>query len=670
MNTIFTGVYYKKMTIGRARFLLQLTQFLLVYFPFSLLDKTMTKEEINHFKYDGFFKFLAMANLNPLFQLGSSRALQQVDLGLLPEKDRCDMVINRFREARCNGSKRSLFDALLYTVGWKAPAIGLILQLISAGCGFGPPMILDALVKHFTGQLIFPDDQLSPILLWILVCLLFAIPVLGVLTGAHSVIIFTNISATVRNAIVPEIFKKSLVIGNSAKQKFSSGMILNLYGNDIANIQLFLQNFAEPLFAPLQLAVALALIYQQMGVAMFAGMAVIVGILPCMTILVLLLVRYRTLKLTEGDARVKLTNEVLSGIRILKYYAWESAYEKKIDAIREIEIKNLARMNYVMPWFIVLIMGVPVVMPIVMFYTYVRLGNQLDAAKAFTTLSLFGLILVPVYLIPQFIQQLLGAQISMNRIESFLEAEENENYVQKNGPLLENNVSIRVRAANFSWQRKTFGENVVEPSVESVLVSTPSDHVVSREIVSNTPPINRSENTLMGVDFSIKQGQLVAIVGSVGSGKSSLLSSLLGDLHIFECEDKISISPSSSRDTLLGEIKKEDLPGKRAAVAVSGTIAYHAQVPWILNATVMDNILFGRPYIKERFDAAVDASSLGPDIAILPQGLNTEIGERGINLSGGQKARISFARVVYRDADVCLLDDPLSAVGLSLLSLL
>jgi ABC-type transport system involved in cytochrome bd biosynthesis fused ATPase/permease subunit len=110
-------------------------------------------------------------------------------------------------------------------------------------------MILDALVKHFVGPKAFPDSQLSQSELWVLVCLLFAIPVLGVLSGAHSFVIFTNISATVRNAIIPTIFKKALKLGNSAKQKFSSGYIMNLYGNDVTNIQLFLQAFAEPIFA-------------------------------------------------------------------------------------------------------------------------------------------------------------------------------------------------------------------------------------------------------------------------------------------------------------------------------------------------------------------------------------------------------------------------------------
>lgn len=110
-------------------------------------------------------------------------------------------------------------------------------------------MILDALVKHFAGAIISPENVLDQTQLWILVCLLFAVPLIGVLAGAHSFVIFTHASAKVRNAAIPTIFNKALVIGNSAKLEFSSGMILNLFGNDVTNIQLFIQNFAEPLFA-------------------------------------------------------------------------------------------------------------------------------------------------------------------------------------------------------------------------------------------------------------------------------------------------------------------------------------------------------------------------------------------------------------------------------------
>lgn len=605
----------------------------------------------DHFKYTNFFSFLGLAHLNDLFRLGSQRPLQQEDLGLLPQNDRVALIMQRFSDSQIANdgvTKKSLFSSLFQTVGWRYPALGLCLQLICCGCGFGPPMILDALVKHFAGPLAFPGAQLSEVELWILVVLLFVIPITGVLCGAHSFVIFTNISATVRNAIIPTIFKKALVLSNAAKQSFSSGMILNLYGNDVANIQVFLQGFAEPIFSPIQLAVALALIYLQVGVAMFSGMAVVVAIMPIMIVLMILLVRFRNLKLAQGDARVKLTNEILSGIRILKYYAWEAPYEKKLNAIRDIEITNLANMNYIMPLFILLIICVPIVMPIVMFYTYVRLGNQLDAAKAFTTLSLFSLILVPVYLIPQFIQQLLVAKISMARLESFFNAEEIENYVQTSGALLENGVAIRIRRANLSWNKRgtaaaalLIEEENVKKVVDSKKKGQDYDTVEAAESIgieltgvafTNAPNLsNRSENTLLNIDLTIRRGQLVAIVGSVGCGKSSLLNSLLGELCLTDIDEESDEKDSSVASMeKLDELLADDNSGRKvAAVAVGGTIAYHAQVPWIMNASVRDNILFGRAYDPVRFAAAIEASCLAPDIAILPNGLDTEIGERG-----------------------------------------
>ena len=205
----------------------------------------------------------------------------------------------------------------------------------------------------------------------------------------------------------------------------------------------------------------------------------------------------------------------------------------KLNAIRDIEITNLANMNYIMPLIIILIICFPIVMPIIMFYTYVRLGNQLDAAKAFTTLSLFALILVPVYLIPQFIQQLLVAKISMARLESFFNAEEIENYVQTSGTLLENGVAIRIRCANLSWNKRGTAAALLlaekektKTQVELKKKGQDYETVEGAESVgielndvaiANAPNLlNRSENTLLNIDLTIRRGQLVAIVGSVG----------------------------------------------------------------------------------------------------------------------------------------------------------
>ena len=142
----------------------------------------------------------------------------------------------------------------------------MCLQAISAGCGFGPPLILNALVKDFFGAAYFPQDKLTTEMLWFLVCLLFALPVLGICCGAHSFVIFARQGALARSAIIPAVYRKALVLGSSGKVRHSTGQIMNLFSNDITHIQNLFQTFAEPFFAPAQLVVALALIYQQVNV--------------------------------------------------------------------------------------------------------------------------------------------------------------------------------------------------------------------------------------------------------------------------------------------------------------------------------------------------------------------------------------------------------------------
>lgn len=538
--------------------------------------------------------------------------------------------------------------------------IGLFLHAICAGSAFAPPLILNSLVEHFSGPIAFPHSVLSPEKMWVLVCLLFIVPVTGVICGAHSFLVFLKIAASVKAAMLPAIYRKALRLSCSARLINSSGMIMNLFGNDITHIQLFLQNFADPLFAPAQLVAALALIYQQIGLSMFVGLVVVAAVMPLLGVAIAIMIKHRNEKIKQGDRRVKLTNEVLSGIRILKFYGWEGAYEQMIDQIRELEVKSLAAMNYVIPAFMILIISIPILMPVVMFYSFVKMGNQLDAAKSFTTLALFGLVMNPVMLIPIFIQTALTARLSMDRIDSFLSAEEMEDYVQGEGELLRDpEVVVRIRRANFSWMRTEDEEKIKEAKRKELeeeqktkktkdgkgAATTDADKVEHDEQQRLTLTqgdgkdgggANRSIHTLMDIDLTIRRGQLVCVVGPVGSGKSSLLAALLGDLYLN--------------------------PAEGAGVGVRGAVAYHSQVPWILNSTVRENILFGLPQEDWRFREALEASALGPDIAILPNGLETEIGERGINLSGGQKARISFCRAVYRDAPIVLLDDPLSAV--------
>jgi ATP-binding cassette subfamily C (CFTR/MRP) protein 1 len=639
------------------------------------------------------------------------------DIGLIDKSERVNTVSAQFKvawakeKALPDKKKVSLWRALREVTGMWGMLWALVLTGISAAAQYGPPLILRSLTMHFAA--IQCDkygfscgDRLSTGLLWFLIALLFVCPVLATILSARSYSIFTHVGCIIRSAIVPAVYEKSLVLSSRSKHEFSTGRVVNLFSNDLMHLQVFFQNFSDPFFAPFQLAVGLALIYQEIGVAMFTGFGVIVGVCPLMLVILGLYGYWRGQKMKISDIRIKLTNEIMNGIRIIKFYAWEKPFMQKIIDYREKELVLLGKMNNSIIGFVVLIYVVPVVIPIIMFYTYVKTHHTLTPTIAFTVLSLISIVTQPINQIPQLLQRWMLAQNAIQRIQEFLLAEEITPYILTDTAGLNDpaNTVISFKNASFSWltekdvadekervdkeeakkkeaeAKKAAAEakknakktkkdkDSAEPyspvastegaadsnsraSGEGIeLVSMPSSAgagvaTADSGVESVSVGPNRSIHTLVNLNLDIKRGQLVAVIGPVGSGKSSFLSALLGEL-LLRSSEEMGLQPSAEAPTL----------------HVIGNIAYHQQTPWILNASIKENILFGREYDEHRFRATIEAACLGPDIAILKNGLDTEIGEKGINLSGGQKARVSFARAVYQNTDILLLDDPLSAV--------
>jgi ATP-binding cassette subfamily C (CFTR/MRP) protein 1 len=279
---------------------------------------------------------------------------------------------------------------------------------------------------------------------------------------------------------------------------------------------------------------------------------------------------------------------------VLKLQAWEPSFEDQVKKIREDEIRTLKTAAIYNAGAFFMWTMAPYLVSLIAFTTYVLIdeNNDLTTEKAFVSLALINILKYPMYLFSMLVTMLTQAMVSVKRIASFLNSEEIDlDNVTHNS----SQNSIEIQSGLFSWY---------------------DDKVILRNI-----------------NLEVKKGTLVAIVGPVGSGKSSLISAILGEMH------KIS-----------------------GTVNTDGTIAYVPQQAWIQNCTLEQNILFGRPMDRTRYDQIIEACALTSDLKILPGGDQTEIGEKGINLSGGQKQRISLARAIYSDADIYLLDDPLSAV--------
>ncbi|XP_077843252.1 multidrug resistance-associated protein 1 isoform X1 [Macaca mulatta] len=404
----------------------------------------------------------------------------------------------------------------------------------------------------------------------------------------------------IKTAVIGAVYRKALVITNAARKSSTVGEIVNLMSVDAQRF-MDLATYINMIWsAPLQVILALYLLWRNLGPPILAGVAVMVLMVPVNAVMAMKTKTYQVAHMKSKDNRIKLMNEILNGIKVLKLYAWELAFKDKVLAIRQEELKVLKKSAYLAAVGTFTWVCTPFLVALCTFAVYVTIdkNNILDAQKAFVSLALFNILRFPLNILPMVISSIVQASVSLKRLRIFLSHEELEPDSIERRPVKDggDTNSVTVRNATFTWAR-------------------------------SDPP------TLNGITFSIPEGALVAVVGQVGCGKSSLLSALLAEM------DKVE-----------------------GHVAIKGSVAYVPQQAWIQNDSLQENILFGCQLEEPYYRSVIQACALLPDLEILPSGDRTEIGEKGVNLSGGQKQRVSLARAVYCNADIYLFDDPLSAV--------
>ncbi|XP_064584663.1 ATP-binding cassette sub-family C member 3 isoform X1 [Zonotrichia leucophrys gambelii] len=475
---------------------------------------------------------------------------------------------------------------------------------------FGPYFLIGSFFKLIQDLLSFVNPQLLSVLIgfiknkdapawwgFLIAALMFICAVLQTLFLHQHFQYCIVTGMRLRTGIIGVIYRKSLVITNSAKRSSTVGEIVNLMSVDAQRF-MDLTTFLNMLWsAPLQIFLALYFLWQALGPSVLAGVAVMVLLIPFNSAIAIKTRAFQVEQMRYKDSRIKLMNEILGGIKVLKLYAWEPSFSEKVLEIRKNELKVLKKSAYLNSLSTFAWISAPFLVALTTFAVYVSVDekNILDAEKAFVSLSLFNILKFPLSMLPQVISNIAQTSVSLKRIQQFLSHDElNPNCVEKK--VIAPGNAISVRNATFSWGKE------LKP-------------------------------TLKDINMLIPSGSLVAIVGHVGCGKSSLVSALLGEMEKLEGE-----------------------------VAVKGSVAYVPQQAWIQNATLKDNILFGQAPNEEKYQDALEACALKTDLEVLPGGDQTEIGEKGINLSGGQRQRVSLARAVYSSSDIFLLDDPLSAV--------
>ncbi|KAF4022718.1 hypothetical protein G4228_014873 [Cervus hanglu yarkandensis] len=465
------------------------------------------------------------------------------------------------------------------------------------------------------------------------------------LQASYYVTIETGIN--LRGALLAMIYNKILRLSTSnlSMGEMTLGQINNLVAIETNQLMWFLFLCPNLWAMPVQIIMGVILLYNLLGSSALVGAAVIVLLAPMQYFIATKLAEAQKSTLDYSTERLKKTNEILKGIKLLKLYAWEHIFCKSVEETRMKELSSLKTFALYTSLSIFMNAAIPIAAVLATFVTHAYAsGNNLKPAEAFASLSLFHILVTPLFLLSTVVRFAVKAIISVQKLNEFLLSDEigEDSWRTGEGTLPFESCKKHTGVQPKTINRKQPGRYHLENYEQSTRRLRPMEtEDIAIKVTNGYFSWGSGLATLSNIDIRIPTGQLTMIVGQVGCGKSSLLLAILGEMQTLE--GKVHWSNRNRY-----------------------SVAYAAQKPWLLNATVEENITFGSPFNKQRYKAVTDACSLQPDIDLLPFGDQTEIGERGINLSGGQRQRICVARALYQNTNIVFLDDPFSALDIHL----
>ncbi|KAF9584556.1 hypothetical protein BGW38_006031, partial [Lunasporangiospora selenospora] len=555
------------------------------------------------------YSIISFEWVSGLMRAGYQKPLEMSDLWPLKKNDRSGHLDDIFaaawqKELKYEPSKSSVFRALRHAFAGPFYVAGFW-KLLNDLLGFMQPILLREMIGFVMS---FKTPTPQPLYRGYIIATSMFLCGIFQTTFVHRYFhLCMCVGMHVRSALVTAIYQKALRLSNKARQDFTVGEIVNHMSVDTQKIQDTMTYLHVIWSGILQLVITLYLLYKTVGWAILGGLAVMILMLPVNAKVAIYWKEYQEKQMAFKDSRIKLMNEILNGIRVIKLYAWEGTFLQKILAVRnDQELKVMKKLGYVASVHMLTWSITPFLVSWLTFTIYsIVMGRTLTTDIVFTAIALFNILQFPLTMLPWVISSCVEARVALIRIHKFLVASEVD----------PNAIFVEARRRSDSQSQDAADKYTIIAKDATYSWSKDSSPVVS------------------DVNIALKEDALLSVIGRVGSGKSSLIAALCGDL------ERVS-----------GEIR------------IRGTVAFVPQQAWIMNDTLRNNIVFGNTYDPEYYQKTVEACCLLPDFEMLPGGDMTEIGERGINLSGGQKARISLARAVYAQADIYLLDDPLSAV--------
>ncbi|USW57841.1 Putative AAA+ ATPase domain, ABC transporter type 1, transmembrane domain-containing protein [Septoria linicola] len=657
----------------------------------------------------GFFSVLTFQWISPLMSVGYQRSLELNDIWHVNSERSVDVMRNKLLTSlEYRKGRKDWFQPLpmaLYDTFKREFWIGGITNLVAACLQVLSPFTMKYLIA-FAGKAYAAQQGLQPAPhIGEGIGLVFGITCMQIIQSScinHFIYRGMMVGGQARSTLISVIFAKAMRLSGRAKaggaalgaedekpkfepgskeekayfkkklkedkkqkskkgvsgdgQGWGNGRIVNLMSVDTYRIDQACGMGHMVWTAPIQILLTLALLCINLTYSALAGFAFICLMMPLLGRAIRSLMARRKVINKITDQRVSLTQEIIQSVRFVKYFGWEMSFISRLGEIRDREISKVSFLLSIRNGIMAVSMSIPIFASMLAFITYSTTQHNLNPAPVFSSLALFNALRIPLNLLPMVLGQVVDANASLNRIAEFLAAEEVNDDSRWDEDAKH---AIEIKQGGFTWERNTNKDEKQAPGADpkgrkqiaqekkDAKAKAKSDKQQSKldeKHQSSTPAgsaspaesvleLEKPPFQINNVDLTVGRDELIAVIGSVGSGKSSLLAALAGDMRKTEGD-----------------------------VTFGANRAFCPQYAWIQNATVKENIIFGKDYNRKWYNEVIDACALRPDLEMLPAGDLTEIGERGITVSGGQKQRLNIARAIYFDADIVLMDDPLSAV--------
>ncbi|KAJ3185467.1 hypothetical protein HDU87_000088 [Geranomyces variabilis] len=610
---------------------------------------------------------LTFAWVDALLLQGEKKALEDPDVWDLISSDKAEEAVEIFE--RTKGDSKT-FAWRLFEVRKGGLLKAALYQICYSILGYRGPFFMFLILKHLQ------EPEKYPYLGWLSLVGLFVTSCVGAALQAAFQVYCTRVAMSARSILVDQIYQKSLqraagvgkscdettekekktIFHRSDEVKASFGQIITLMSSDVNSLRDVIQEGPNDLVGlPIDIGLGVSGLILLLGwQSGLIGLGVLAFTGPAISVVYKAAYAQILASRVATDARTTLTNEAIQNIRVLKFFGWEDSWAERIIDKRKEELRRVFK--YSMTWIgmeVLRWLGTMGVVFVTLLWHTLVLGHILTPATAFTAIALLNIVGRTINFLPAVAMWMLRGHVAFSRINAFLNEDnlerynetDSDNYVTSDG-------KVSIRQGEFLYMGSASSDSAPAPAAKpdakknrgcfrllwkkAAAADEATEPLLSAPSAAE-PAVAAPEFRLRDVNIDFPIGKLSAIVGPTGSGKTSLLLALLGEMR--RASGQISLSDPRSKD-----------------------VAYAAQTAWCMNDSVKNNILFGAEFDAERYERVLDACALRLDLGVIPGGENAEIGEKGINLSGGQKARISLARALYSPAAIILADDPLSAV--------